>query len=139
MYSRVIRSRFKQSYLEWIKENNYSIRSPRHRGYYAEMTFRKFCQEKGITSVKINPFIDVLEQIPGYFLRKMQQKELKKLGKIKLDFFCFGKEGGYFMIVKMGTSNLNANQKGIIAGMVKNKVFLFRVFEDADIFIKKLN
>ena len=139
MYSRVIKSRFKPDYLEWIKENNYSILSPRHRGFYAEMIFNKFCKKEGITSIRVNPFIKILDQIPAYFLKKIQQKELEKLGKIKVDFFCFGKERGYFVVIKMGTSDINTCQKRLIRLIEKNNVFLFRVFEDADIFIKKLN
>lgn len=139
MYSRVIKSGFRPDYQEWVKENDYSLLSPRHRGFYAEMIFNKFCNKEGITIIKINPFIDILEQIPAYFLKKIQQKELKKLGKIKLDYFCFGKERGYFMAVKMGTSDISTKQRSLIKSLIKNKVFLFRVFEDADIFIKKLN
>ncbi|MBD3163961.1 hypothetical protein GF323_02065 [Candidatus Woesearchaeota archaeon] len=139
MYTRVIKSKLKQDYFGWINDNGYSISSPKHRGYYAEMVFRGHCIENGITSIKINPHFSVLEQIPAYFLKKIQQKELKKLGKIGLDFFCFGRKGGYFAALKMGTGNLNQSQRKLIPEMEKNRVFLFRVFEDGDIFIKRLN
>ena len=139
MNTKVVKSRFKPEFMDWIKENNYSINSPKHRGYYAEMIFRKYVISEGITAVKINSHFNILEQIPAYFLKKLQAKELEKLGKINLDFFCFGKEKGYFVVIKMGTSNLSRDQKELVSEMKRNKVFLFRIFEDADIFIKELN
>jgi len=136
MYSRVVKSKYKPLYRDWIKENNHSILSSRHRGIYAEMIFQKYCTNHEILSIKINPFIDILDQIPDKFLKKIQQKELKNK-RISLSFFCIEKEKGYFVDLKMGTSNLTQAQKQDIKSLNKNKIFLFRVFEDADIFIKK--
>jgi hypothetical protein len=139
MYNRVIKSVNIEGYQDWIKENEYSILSPKHRRFYAEMVFTNFCVDNGITFIKINPHFEIIKQIPSYFLKKIQQKELKKLGKINLDFFCFEGQKGYFVGLKMGTSDLNAKQKQLIREMQKNKVFLFRVYEDAEMFIKRLN
>ena len=123
------------SYHDWIKKHNYSILSPRHRGMYAEMVFRKYCLINKIFSQKINPKIDILAQIDADFLKKIQQKELKNLGKIPFNWFSMELGQGYFVEVKMGTSNMTKEQRNI--KFQRNKLYLFRVFEDGEIVIKK--
>lgn len=139
MYSKIVKSMEVLSYFEWVKENNYSILSPRHRNIYAEMIFRKFCKNKNIFVVKINPFIEVLEQISSNNLKKIQIKELKKIGKIRLGFFCIERGRGFFAEVRMGTSQLSTVQRKLLREMKKNNVFLFQVFEDAEMLIKKIS
>jgi hypothetical protein len=139
MYDRVIKKQLKPDYFKWLEENYYPIYSPRHRGIYAEIIFRKFCNEEQINVIKINQFIDILEQIPANLLKKNQQKELENL-RVDLDFFCIEKNNkNYFVEVKMGTSNLGQKQKKAVERLKKNEVFLFRVFEDGEVFIKRIN
>jgi len=125
-------------YFSWIKENNFSISSPRHRGLYAEMIFLKHCKEKKISTSRINPHLDVLDQVPHESFKKIQQNELKKLGKIPFSWLIIERKRPYFAEIKMGTSQLNKKQKESLSLLRKNKVFLFRVFEDGEILIKKI-
>ena len=126
MYNRLLKSGEWPKYREWLENNNYSIISSKHRGYYAEMVFRKFCLAENIVFVKINPHLGILEQIPTNFLKKIQQKELQKAGKSSFSFFCAEEGKGYFVAVKMGTSSLTAEQKKYAEAMNRNKAFLFR-------------
>ncbi len=103
------------------------------------MIFKKHCKEKGIITTKINRHFSILDQIHTDYLKKTQQKELKKMDKIALDFFCLDGEKSYFAIVKMGISNPSTLQRKQAKEMKKSKVFLFRVFEDAEMLIKRIN
>ncbi|MCK5283362.1 MAG: hypothetical protein KAK00_08200 [Nanoarchaeota archaeon] len=125
--------------MDWIRDNDYPISSPRHRGIYAEIIFKKFCNLNNIFTIKINPYMDIIEQIPYEFFTKKQLKNLRKIGKIDWDFFCLEKGKACFMEIKMGTSNISHKQRELLKMMGKIKVALFRVFEDADVFIRRLN
>ncbi|MBR9699792.1 hypothetical protein GOV09_05020 [Candidatus Woesearchaeota archaeon] len=129
MHTRVVKSRYEPLYRQWISEYGYSLVSSKHRSIYAEMIFKKYCREHGIIAIKINPHIDVLDQIPLDFLT-LKQQELLRNKKFKVHFFCIEKDQGYFVDVRMGFSS-------VFHGKELEKVFLFRVFEDGDIVIKE--
>ena len=132
MYTKIIKSLGIIPYLDWIRENNYSLKSPKHRGKYAEMAFLRYCKEQNIIPIRIDSMLQISEQIPLHFLSKKQQKELEKI-KLKLDYFCIENNKGYFVDCRMGMSAAFAGKE-----LMENDVFLFRVFEDGEIFIKKI-
>ncbi len=139
MYNKIVKTIGWENYNDWLKRNDYSIFSPRHRGFYAEMVFRRYCLSQGITAVRINKNIDLISQIPAYFLKKIQQKEIEKLGRLPVDFFCYGKNQSFFVVVKMGTSNIASQQRNRIEMIRRNKTFLFRVFEDGEAVIRQIH
>ena len=137
MFTRVARLKESLPYHEWIKENNFSVASPKHRRYYAEYLFHSFCQEQGIITISLNPILPALLQIPAEKIQKNQQKILQKFGRISFDFYCINKENGFFTILKMGTSSLSKQQR-IHSSLLKN-VYLFHAFEDTELVIKRLD
>jgi hypothetical protein len=140
MYNRIIKNKFGPDYHSWLKTNQFSVLSPKHRGIYAEMIFKKYCLKYNILAIKINSFFPIDEQISMNFLTKKQQKELGDTQLIPLHFFCIENNKKIFLTeIKMGTSNLSLRQKTVVEKLKKIEVYLFRVFEDAEIFIKKIN
>ncbi|MDO8480602.1 MAG: hypothetical protein Q7S65_02165 [Nanoarchaeota archaeon] len=138
MNTRIIKKTPVPIYQDWLKEHGFSILSPRHRGLYGELAFRKFCQTAGIFALKLSSDLPILDQIPLEKLRKTQQKELKKLVKIPFHWFCQEGKQVFFAEVKMGTSSLSAIQRLALGMLAKNRVFLFQVFEDGEIVAKRL-
>ena len=138
MHTKVVKNVPVPTYQEWLKEHGFSLLSPRHRGLYGEFVFRKFCQTAGILALRIDPHLPVLDQIPLGNLKKIQQKELKKFGKIPFHWFCQEGKNSFFAEAKMGTSALSAVQRLALGLTVKNRAFLFQVFEDGEIVAKRL-
>ena len=140
MYNKLIKSRISPNYIEWIKNNEYSILSPIHRGIYADLIFRKYCNLNNIIVLKINKNLEIIEQIPAdfeHFFKKKELNNLKKYGKIGVKYLCFEKNKPYFVEVKMGTSAISSTEKQKILKL-ENSVFEFRVYEDGEILIKKI-
>jgi len=139
MYTKTVKNLEIVNYFDWIKRNNYSILSPKHRGYYAEFVFTKYCQKHGIIAMKINPNISIISQILTDFLKKIQIKELEKIDKLAINYFCVERNNGYFVVLKMGTSGITSHQRKDIERLEKNEIFMFRIFEDGEILIKNFN
>jgi len=137
MHTRAVKSKPVESYRDWLKNNHFSLLSSRHRGMYAELIFKRFCQKQHSLVFQLNPFLPILDQIPHKYLKKSQQNELKKQHKIPLKWLVAEKERAFFVALKMSSSPITKEENRFLKEMKKNQGFVYRVYEDGEMMIKK--